>query len=247
VRPKFAARRWKNLSDKWKTSGYYSRDPSHQQANLNLRLRRSLSWLDRAERERTDCDASFVFYWIAFNATYGQQDSPWNDPEKERALFHRYLQRAIDGDWHAVKKAIWPHLEPPITRLMNNEHVFQPFWDSQNPESSDSDWRKKFHNSKEQMNKALHQRTLVLWQSPPTGPSPMCELFNRLYTLRNQLLHGGATYRGRINRRQVEDGAQIMARLIPCFIEIMIENPETDWGLPRYPVRPDLLARRPAR
>ena len=235
---RFAARRWKRLSEEWAKSSYWSRDPSHPNASLNLRLRRSLSWLERAERERKDYDASFIFYWIAFNAAYGQQDSPWNDQERERKLYHKYLQRIVDGDWSAVKATIWPHLVLPIRSLMNNEHVFQPSWESQDQESGGQDWKKRFKKSQTQMERALHQRTLV--------HSDLCELLDRLYTLRNQLLHGGATYAGRVNRPQVEDGALIMAGLMPCFIKVMIDNPETDWGLPRYPVRPDPFPRRPS-
>lgn len=235
---RFAARRYRALSEEWRKSSYWSRDPSHPKANLNLRLRRSLSWLERAERERKDCDASFVFYWIAFNAAYGQQDSPWHDQEREKDLYHKYLQRIIDGDWSAVRTTVWPHLESPIKSLMNNEHVFQPSWRSQDQESDSQDWKQKFKESQTQMARALHQRNLAL--------SHLCELLDRLYTLRNQLLHGGATYRGRVNRPQVEDGALIMAGLMPCFIKVMIDNPETDWGLPRYPVRPDPLPRRPS-
>ena len=64
----------------------------------------------------------------------------------------------------------------------------------------------------------------------------MCELFTRLYTVRNQLLHGCATWNSSVNRSQVETGAAIMAALMPRFIDVMIENPDFDWGTPRYPV-----------
>lgn len=123
---------------------------------------------------------------------------------------------------------------------MDNEHVFQPSWDSQDQELGNHKWTTTFLKTKRQMENALHQRTLALWQNTSSpNESPLCELFRRLYTLRNQLLHGGATYRGRVNRRQVEDGAQIMAWLMPCFIGVMIDHPEAGWGIPRYPVRPD--------
>jgi hypothetical protein len=39
-------------------------------------------------------------------------------------------------------------------------------------------------------------------------------LFERLYVLRNQLIHGGATYRGKVNRTQVEDGAIVLMALM---------------------------------
>ena len=60
------------------------------------------------------------------------------------------------------------------------------------------------------------------------------ELFDRLYVLRNQLIHGGATWQGSVNRSQVTDGAAIMAFLVPHFINLMLDNPTADWGIPPY-------------
>lgn len=64
----------------------------------------------------------------------------------------------------------------------------------------------------------------------------LSELFDRLYVLRNQIMHGGATWKGSVNRPQVRDGARIMAFLVPRFASLMMSNPRIDWGPPRFPV-----------
>ena len=38
-------------------------------------------------------------------------------------------------------------------------------------------------------------------------------LFDRLNVLRNQIVHGSATWKSGVNRDQVEDGARVMAVL----------------------------------
>lgn len=53
--------------------------------------------------------------------------------------------------------------------------------------------------------------------------------------LRNQLVHGGATWNGGANRDQVRDGAAVLSWLLPIFIDIMMDNPSRDWGND-YPV-----------
>ena len=71
MRPKSAL----TLADKWKSRPWYHKpsgepgQPRHPKDDLNLRLRRALSWLERAEKEYAteDLDAAFIFYWIAFN------------------------------------------------------------------------------------------------------------------------------------------------------------------------------------
>ena len=47
--------------------------------------------------------------------------------------------------------------------------------------------------------------------------------------MRNQLIHGGATYQSRVNRDQVRDSANLLGKLIPLIIEIMIDNPDEAW------------------
>ena len=216
------------LKGKWKAARSFSRsskatDPAHAP---NLRLRRALSWVSRAETEDHDCDASFVFYWIAFNAAYGQLGSPWSNPEKERDSFKKYLEKIVNCDYQAIKDAIFPALVNQIDTFVNNKYVYQPFWAHHNMEQRHQDWERDYEHSTKDVRQAL-------WDGNAT--TVLRELFDRLYTLRNQLLHGGATWNSSVNRNQVETGARIMSSLVPRFIEVMIEHPH-DWGVPRYPV-----------
>ena len=55
------------------------------------------------------------------------------------------------------------------------------------------------------------------------------------YILRNQLVHGGATWKSKVNRDQVRDGSRILLDIVPAIIRIMMENPDEPWGKPCYP------------
>ena len=61
-------------------------------------------------------------------------------------------------------------------------------------------------------------------------------VFDRLYVLRNQIIHGGATWNSSVNRSQIKEGAEILAFLVPVFVTLMMDNPNTKWGPPLYPV-----------
>jgi len=61
-------------------------------------------------------------------------------------------------------------------------------------------------------------------------------VLDRLYTVRNQLIHGGATYQSKVNRSQVKDASEILSFLVPLIIYIMITNINEDWGTINYPV-----------
>jgi hypothetical protein len=61
-------------------------------------------------------------------------------------------------------------------------------------------------------------------------------VFDRLYVLRNQLVHGGATWNSGVNRQQVKDGAAILGTLLPLLLDLMITHPAQDHGEILYPV-----------
>ena len=92
----------------------------------------------------------------------------------------------------------------------------------------DNRWKEGFDKEIKQVDSAAHHDDYL----PGLPP-----LFDRLYVLRNQLHHGGATESGSKNRRQVDAGATVMAALIPAFIGVMIANPDpvAAWGKPYYP------------
>ena len=61
-------------------------------------------------------------------------------------------------------------------------------------------------------------------------------VLSRMYTLRNQLIHGGATCGSQINREQLRDCVAFLGKLVPFIIQLMMDNPNTLWGDAAYPV-----------
>ena len=53
---------------------------------------------------------------------------------------------------------------------------------------------------------------------------------------RNQLVHGGATWDSDVNRDQLRDCTRFLGKLVPLIIELMMDNPDTLWGDPSFPV-----------
>lgn len=67
-------------------------------------------------------------------------------------------------------------------------------------------------------------------------PAVLGVLFNRIYALRNQVMHGGATWNSSVNRDQLRDCSNLLGKLVPVIILLMLDNPETLWGDACYPV-----------
>jgi len=105
--------------------------------------------------------------------------------------------------------------------------VFQPFWDYHNGRVTDSEWSDRFKHAKAKAGYALANQETV---------EVLSIVFNRLYTLRNQLMHGGATWNSGANRDQVRECTKLLGTLVPLIIYIMMTNPNTLWGDAHYPV-----------
>ena len=192
-----------------------------------LRTHRALSWLGRAERETNDDDARFLFLWIAFNAAYAREITNRAAFTERRVLmeFLRELNQADEE--HLIYAAVWQHFPQTVRVFLNNQFVFQPFWDYQNGRISSDEWQAKFDLSKRAATRAL---------GTMNTSKVVAILFDRLYVLRNQLVHGGSTWNSDVNRQQVADGVKILAFVVPIVIHLIMSQPDRPWGKPCYPV-----------
>ncbi len=189
-----------------------------------LRIHRAISWAGRAEREADDPDAAFVFWWVAFNAAYA------NDlgEGEARAEFKDFFARlhALDHDGR-LYNAVWTTFSGRIRVFLENPYVYSPFWKHHNGNPDYADWSDRFRRAKRVFHAGLVGKDTALILSM---------LFDRLYVLRNQILHGGATWNSRVNRDQIRDAAAILGTMVPIMLDLMMDNPHKDWGRPFYPV-----------
>ena len=194
--------------------------------NLGLRVHRSLSWLNRAEQE-DDPDSRFIFLWIAFNAAYAS-DFDGREGLSEQGTFNSFLDKLHELDASKrLNDLIWRAYPNAIRVLLDNPYVFPGFWDYLRDLKTEDQWQDSFAAAKRAANLALAKQDTT---------RVLAIVLNRIYTLRNQLLHGGATWNSSINRDQIRDCVNIMGELVPAVIEIMMDSPNTLWGEASYPV-----------
>lgn len=194
--------------------------------NLGLRVHRALSWLDRAEQSDDD-DARFIFLWIAFNAAYASEIGD-RDRDPEQKVFGRFLAKLVRLDKDKVLyELIWTEFSNSIRVLLDNQFVYQPFWDYHNGLIEEDEWKAKFDRSRVAANKAL---------GAENTNTVLSIVLSRMYTLRNQMIHGGATWNSSVNREQLRDCSAFLGKLVPYVIKLMMDNPNTLWGDASYPV-----------
>lgn len=192
--------------------------------SLAIRLHRSISWLDCAA-EANSADVEFISLWIAFNAC-SSIDQQGDQPLADHDQFHRFIDLLVENDTEqAIYSCLWEEYSGHVKALIKNPYLFHAFWVSQR--QGDERWQSEFdHSSLEALNALSRHRV-----------SDLCSIvLDRLFVLRNQIIFGGATYKGRVNREQVEDGAGLLGTLMPIIIEIMLKSAKEEWGDIAYPV-----------
>jgi hypothetical protein len=193
---------------------------------LGLRTHRAISWLGRAEEEGDDLDVRFILLWVGFNSAYAGDLSA--DVNGERGAFRGFFEALVALDTtHRIYNAVWERFPHEIRLLLDNKYVFSPFWAHHNGTLGYEDWETRLAQSRRVVASAMAARDTVRILSV---------VFDRLYVLRNQLVHGGATWNSSVNRNQVRDGAAVLGWLLPIFIDLMMDHPTRDWGRPFYPV-----------
>ncbi len=213
-----------------------------------LRMVRSTSWLSRAEhelfgRETPDPDAAVVFYWIAFNAMYAE-NYPAGLRQKEEERFIAYFKQLLFCDKSdSMRSALRDGLyKEAFLSLINNQYLYNGFWGHRDGDPKHSDWQAEFERENREAALALDRvmprgNTMsqgVIRERRRVGKLALGTLFKRIYVLRNQVMHGAATYQSSLTGPHVRDGARIMALLVPLFIDLMMDNSGMDWGVPRY-------------
>lgn len=199
---------------------------AHFPEAIGLRVHRAISWLGRAEKETSDSDVRFILLWIGFNAAYASDII--EDISSERGAFRAYFDTLVELDKdHRIYNAVWERFPHEIRLLLNNKYVFAPFWNHHNNIAGFEGWAESLSQS---------QRVIAIAMTKRDTARILSVVFDRLYVLRNQIVHGGATWNSGVNRSQVGDGAAVLGYLLPLFVDIMMDNPTRDWGKPFYPV-----------
>lgn len=197
---------------------------------LTLRVHRALSWLRRAEDEAGDEDVRFILLWIGFNAAYAGDVSQASgqDARRERDVFLDFFRTLVGFDArHRIYDMVWSRFPQEIRLLLDNRYVYAPFWLHHNGTPGYANWAERLTYDRAQVTRALARHDTA---------SLLSLLFDRLYVLRNQLVHGGGTWNSAVNRAQVRDGAALLGCLLPIFIDLMMDNPAHEWAMPHYPV-----------
>lgn len=191
---------------------------------LTIRLHRAISWLKSAEKQESNLAIKFLSLWIAFNACYAVDINGFNS-KPEKTKLRDFTSSLVQFDRVRLYNLFWEKYSGPVRVLIENKFIFEKFWEYNRGEAED--YLPAF-------NKSIATALNCLSKENIEGLLEI--ILERLYTLRNSIVHGGSTFNSKLNRSQLKDACNIMQLLVPIIIDIILENSLHDWGEIAYPV-----------
>ena len=193
------------------------------------RMRRARSWLAQSGNVESD-EEKFVCLWIAFNAAYGGEPTgAGGDGPNETQRINAFLKKVIYHDKqreNRIRAILWETYSEQIQDLLCNRYAFKAFWQYVRGEPQGADWDAQLERKNDGFWIDLEKENVF---------DVFREVFWRLYQLRNQVFHGGVTFAEGWGRTQLAQGRLIMEDIVPAVLDVMGENPGSDWGKVAYP------------
>ena len=196
--------------------------------DLRIRIHRACRALEQAEAmEGRDgsagsLDAALVFRWIGLNALYGAWDVEQGMPVKDRVAVSNLTSEICRVDVEGRMAKCLALVADPARELLMNSFLANRFW-------KDPEWdqvRPNRGNAAAYRNELLEKRT----------SAALHRLLMAIYFLRCQIVHGGSTIGGKLNRETVEPAARILELLSSQILATVVEHGlEMKWGPVCYP------------
>lgn len=167
-------RRWKPFKER------VSKNQRYQP--ICIRFHRACSWLQRAEAlDNADLDQRLILQWIAFNSLYGRWDLSRCEPEPDTRTISEFLTRMLALDQQGRIAALMDDQRELILSIFSDDYLADYFWEQGRPSSA-----------------MRHKATR--WYADRNYALLLSGLIDRIYPLRCQLVHGAATFNGKLNR-----------------------------------------------
>lgn len=200
----------KDLRDKFEELDAEIKASRNEDHPLRRRLRRSLSWFERADSDELDDDVRYIFLWVAFNAAYADaQDLHLDEWERYSRYFKKLTEKP--NNVYRIYNILKCELGEECLSLVGNRYVFRGFWrflDDSVGRFSEEEWKESEYERSLQSESRRVRRLLgfddrfgpmraALEETGFANRSNTIDLLNilfrRLYVLRNQIMHGSST------------------------------------------------------
>ena len=213
-------RLWKPRRDAYARARLYE--------TVRIRIHRALTWLEHAERcgSGRDLDARLVAQRVALNSLYGRWDSRAGTPRGDRECLREFTDQMLLHDHDGLVPAVLQAHAKLAVSLFEDRYLCRHFWEEPSAPRGRDRNRGPLHAAETARDQLREGRHAVV----------LARLLDRIHFVRNQLVHGGSTFGGQLNRTAVRRASTMLDHLLACFLQILMEHGYVDdWGALCYP------------
>ena len=209
-------RRWKPTKERLN-----AQEANHPTA---IRIHRAFSWMAHAEEIHNEANQDIVLIsqWIAFNALYGQWQSEKLEPTPDVFSWKQFVERvlALDASGHLVE--MLTNNKRLVMSILDDEYLSRFFWSDPSEETARKSKKSKYDAQ--------------TWYLEKRWGLVLDRLIERIYLMRCQLMHGAATFGGRLNRTSLRLCVMMQAHFLRSVLLVLIDHgADEDWGVMCYP------------
>jgi len=211
------------LEEKWQPVKDQLKDHERGQ-NLRIRMHRCFSWMKSAERHHgvEDYDCALLTHWVAFNGLYGQWDGINREPKPDIKCWKDFIDQINSVDAAGLLTTFIENQRDLILEILDNEYINKYFWED--PTETQAIKSKKDH------------RSAKAWYRDGKFDVIIKRALGRVYVLRCQIMHGGATHGSKLNRDTIALCDDLIRQMLPVIITIITRNgKDQNWGAICYP------------
>lgn len=189
--------------------------------SLSIRIHRACSWLRRAQETarmhpEDSQDEQVILLWIAFNALYGVWDEEENHPARDIQSVRAFLRAILELDDSHTVETLLQRERALAERLFDNIYLDHYFWRGLNEgEGDDETWQNMPQKGRQYLDAGRTELALDRL------------LLFRVYQIRCQLVHGGATHGSKLNRQSIADCGRLLHLVLDSMLNIIIEHSDS--------------------
>lgn len=179
---------------------------------LAIRMHRAFSWMTAVEdtNDHDNIDAKLVFRWIALNALYGKWNDQSSEPEPDRQSLRAFLETVLGLDREQLIAGCLSRHQALVVSICSDPFVNDHYW--------------RLLNTDKRFNKKRDQFQIQRWYADQNWTLILDELIQRIYLVRCQLVHGAATFEGKLNRDVVRRCGSMLERLLFVILTIITKH-----------------------
>jgi Apea-like HEPN len=200
--------RWQPTKDRLNRASKGQTNSGHP---LAVRVHRAFSWLEAAENSSAEVpDVRLILSWIGFNALYGSWNSAKGEPEPDFFTLKKFVSLILAIDKDNVLPDTLCIQRPRIANLFHDRFVSDYYWKTIGKKASFSVERGRYLCDR----LFAEKKWLML----------LDELFQRIYLVRCQLVHGASTHGSSLNRKAVAESAGVIDQLLRSTLRVVIDH-----------------------